>query len=341
MVFGVLWTESSACYYRAIDPMRELERRGHEVIWPLDDLGGPVASQLDRCDVVHVYRRFDEETQRIMSRLGASGTGIVWDADDDLSALPKESPDYKRLGGLKLQHIHRETVKTAARAHVATTTTQPLATRYTQSGIERVEVIGNFISGRLKRRQHSHDGIVIGWIAGIEHRADIARVPIANALQRLLGHHPDVRVECIGVDLKIPERYRHDDFVPFLKLPDRIGAFDIAIAPLADIPFNATRSDIKVKEYAACGIPWLASPVGPYADLGEEQGGRLVSNDGWFDALDRLVASSRDRRRLARQGTKWAKRQRLETEMHRWEAVFEDAKAAAADHTRHSPAGIA
>jgi glycosyltransferase involved in cell wall biosynthesis len=97
----------------------------------------------------------------------------------------------------------------------------------------------------------------------------------------------------------------------------------IAIAPLANLPFNMTRSDIKLKEYAASGVPWLASPVGPYIGLGEREGGVLVPDDGWFDALDRLVCHQRDRRRLARRARSWAKDQMIEMAADRWERVFE------------------
>lgn len=334
MVLGVAWEASSACYYRAIEPMRALERRGHKVVWPATDEGAPVFSELARCDVVHVYRRYDRETQAMVEQLAADGKGVVWDTDDDLSAIPRESPLYKKTGGVKGQVIHRETIKTAKWAHVMTTTTEPLAARYRQAGIDRIEVIDNYLASRPKRRRHRHEGIVVGWIAGMEHKADAARVPIAKSLRALIEKHPDLRVECIGVDLNLPERYRHDKFVPFMRLADRIGGFDIAIAPLADIPFNATRSAIKVKEYAASSVPWLASPTGPYAGLGEEQGGRLVADDEWYDVLDELIGSSRDRKRLARQAKKWAKRQRIETEVQRWQAVFEEAAARA---SRRSP----
>ena len=40
---------------------------------------------------------------------------------------------------------------------------------------------------------------------------------------------------------------------------------------------NRARSNIKLKEYAAAGACWLASPIGPYVGLGEKQGGRLVA----------------------------------------------------------------
>jgi glycosyltransferase involved in cell wall biosynthesis len=207
--------------------------------------------------------------------------------------------------------------------------------------VERVEVIGNYLARDVARPRHRHDGVVIGWIAGAEHQADVERIEIVEALKRVLARCPEARVECIGIDIGLPERYRHDVFVPFHALPGRIGAFDIGIAPLADIPWNWARSDIKLKEYAASGVPWLASPVGPYVGLGEEQGGRLVSDDGWFEALDRLVSRPRERRRLSRQAQKWAKRQTIDAVADRWEQVFTDAcRASQLDAAPRSQTGV-
>jgi len=93
-------------------------------------------------------------------------------------------------------------------------------------------------------------------------------------------------------------------------------------APIADIPFNRARSNIKVKEYAALGRPWLASPVGPYASLGEKQGGRLVADDGWAAALGRLVEKPRERRKLARQARKWGRTQSVSANANLWEQAL-------------------
>jgi hypothetical protein len=110
--------------------------------------------------------------------------------------------------------------------------------------------------------------------------------------------------------------------VPFLELPRHIGGYDIGIAPLADIPVNWCRSDIKVKEYAASGVPWLASPLGPYMGLGEGYGGRLVEDHEWFSALDRLVSSRLSRWWLGRRGRRWARRMMIDSVAGRWEHVF-------------------
>ena len=321
MRLGVVWEPVTNSYYRAIEPMTAMERRGHEVVWPAPD-GAPDPRRLAGCDVVHVYRRFRPDTQRALADLVRGGTPITYDNDDDMTAVPKESPNYKQLGGLNGQRAFGLSVKLARLARRFTTTTEPLAERYRAAGVERVEVIGNYLGPDTEWTRTPHDGLVIGWIAAGEHRADAARIGIADALRRLLEAHPHVRVECIGVDLRLPERYVHHKRVPFAELPQHIGGFDVGIAPLADLQINRARSDIKLKEYAAAGVPWLASPVGPYASLGEKQGGRLVPDDGWFEALDRLVTRDRDRRRLGRKGRAWAKRQRIDVAVEAWERVF-------------------
>ncbi|HEY6781388.1 MAG TPA: hypothetical protein VI111_10560, partial [Thermoleophilaceae bacterium] len=276
MVIGVTWVESPGGWYRAIYPLRMLEKRGHEILWPPEPEGSHSLQTLLRCDVVLVYRRADDATRAQLERLTARGIPIVWDNDDDLAKLPKEDPDYAKAGGIHGQRIHHRTVKAARLAHTVTTTTHTLADKYRRAGIDQIEVLGNYVPGKPRRRRRRHDGVVIGWVAGLEHRADAQRLKLARMMREVLAAHPEARVECIGVDLSLPERYVHDTEVHFRFVPDRIAAWDIGIAPLADIPFNHARSDIKVKEYAASGIPWLASPLGPYSELGEQQGGRLV-----------------------------------------------------------------
>lgn len=323
MRIGAVWEPSANAHYRAFDPLQAMERRGHEVVWPKDPSAEPNVRQLVKCDVVHVYRHPYALEEFV--ELDRRGTPITYDNDDDFTAVPKDSRPYQEIGGLTLQRYFYLTVKVARLARLCTTTNEVLAEKYRRAGVGRVEVIGNYLTPDTWRQTNRHDGLVVGWVAAREHEPDAARLKLADALERLLLKHPHVRVDCIGVDLRLQERYRHDDSVPFLDLPRRIARFDIGIAPLVDSPFNRARSDIKLKEYGASGIPWLASPVGPYAELGEDQGGRLVSDDGWFEALDRLVTSGRDRRRLGRKAKRWAKGQTIERVADRWERLFLEA----------------
>ena len=127
----------------------------------------------------------------------------------------------------------------------------------------------------------------------------------------------------VGIDLGVrSDRYTHIAGVHFPQLPDTIAQFDVAIAPIADVSFNRVRSNIKVKEYAAAGVPWLASPIGPYKGLGDEQGGRLVPDYGWAEALTDLVTDAPARAALAERAAAWGRTQTVENNVGEWEAVF-------------------
>lgn len=328
MRLGVIFEPCPNAYYRAVDPADAMAERGHEVL--LAGASGDLPfAKLRECDVVYVYRRAGDDTYRKISQLvREAGVAVVYDNDDDLATVPPGSATYKRQGGLQGHRYFNMTVRMARIARVVTTTNERLAKRYRSNGLDCVRVVPNMLSKKLARPRNRHDGVVIGWVAGIEHKADLDQVGVVRALERIIAVHGNVRVESAGLDLRLGSRYVWHGLVPFLELPAHIGRYDIGLAPLADLPFNRTRSDIKVKEYAASGVPWLASPVGPYVGLGPNEGGILVPDDGWFEALDRLVVRKRERRRLARKASAWARRQTIDAAADVWERVFLEAASA-------------
>jgi glycosyltransferase involved in cell wall biosynthesis len=217
-------------------------------------------------------------------------------------------------------------------AHVVTTTNETLAGNYRAWGAECVHVIENYLPDyyRAAAPPAPHEGLVIGWVAAAEHAHDYRQLELKETLRRVLDRHPHVRVVSIGIDLGLArERYQHRQLVQYQELADEVAQFDIGLAPIIDIPFNRARSNVKVKEYAAVGVPWLASPIGPYAGLGEKQGGRLVPDDGWEAALERLITSPRERAKLAKRGRKWAESQRTRANVKAWERAVQEAAARA------------
>jgi hypothetical protein len=145
-----------------------------------------------------------------------------------------------------------------------------------------------------------------------------------------LNKHADVRVLSLGLRLPLDcDRYEHVSRVEFPQLLTFTGKLDIGIAPLVDTAFNRSRSNVKLKEYSSGGAAWLASPVGPYLELGEKQGGELVADEDWPAKLNALVESPRRRRRLAKRGLRWAKSQAIEKHARLWEEAFASAIASA------------
>ena len=318
--------------YRAYQPVQALARRGHaiEVNRPGEPRFRPQA--LLRADVVHIHRYMDPEMQEMVRQLRAAGIGVVWDNDDDVTAIPRSNPHYRRLGGPANAARVRKLIASMVRsADVVTTPSAVLAEQYRASGAADVRVLENYLprefSG-VKRRKH--DGIVVVWLAGLEHQVDYQQLRLKATFERLLDAHPDLRLMSIGLGLGLPaDRYEHLPLVEFFDLARTMASADIGIAPLVDIPWNRARSSVKLKEYAAAGLPWLASPVGAYAELGERDGGMLVPDDRWHEALDELITNRRKRRKLAKNAAKWAKRQFIDAHAHLWEAALGDAAAAA------------
>jgi hypothetical protein len=309
--------------YRGL-PILGLQERGHRLRLGMDG----AKLQLDAlhgCDVVHVHRYHDPATRKAASMWRQTGTGVVWDNDDDLTDVPGRPRDRVAGGALKSQEAHVSVKSMLGIAHVVTTPSRVLAEQYRAWGAEHVEVVENFLPGDydVGDPPPPHSGVTIGWTAGEEHHYDMVQLGIRDTLIALLGEHPDVRVASIGLELGIPdERYRHRRLVQYKDLARHVAAFDIGIAPLADIGFNRARSNVKLKEYAAAGVPWLASPLGPYLGLGERQGGQLVADDGWHAALTRLITDARRRRKLAKRGLKWAAGETAAGNIEQWERAL-------------------
>jgi len=321
MRLGLIYQPANSnSQYRAIIPMRALERRGHAVIWPKEP--DVVPREFLQCDLVHCYRhtRIDD-----LRRLSARGVAISFDNDDNLAAA-EISPQGNGLDAHRLnKRLAREMRRVATLADLTTTTTEPLAESYRAAGADNVVVIDNHLPSDMFAfgSKARHEGVVIGWVAAGEHRLDLERIPIVEALERLLDTHPQVRVLTVGVRLPLDSpRYEHIASVPFEDLLPIVSRMDIGIAPLVDTAFNRSRSNVKLKEYSSGVTTWLASPVGPYHGLGEKQGGALVGDGDWFVAIDELIRNPRKRKRLAKAVLKWAKAETIEHYAADWESEF-------------------
>jgi glycosyltransferase involved in cell wall biosynthesis len=313
-------------FYRGIGPMMALAQvGGHQVReLPIEDARGTPPPDLSGIDVLHVHRFCEDRAVRLARAAKEAGAAVVWDNDDDLGAIPRGVAYEREWKGFAWDRRLVAMKRMFRFTDVVTTTTDELARRLQGYEAPRTEVVPNFIPDHfLHPDRRSHAGTIVGWVAGLEHAADVERLPIRETLQRLLDERPDVRVLSLGLSLGLrSERYHHITGIEILELGASIIDFDIGIAPLADHPFNHARSNVKLKEYAAVGIPWLASPIGPYAGMGEKQGGRLVADDRWHEQLTRLIDKPRERRKLAKRARKWAAGESLSKNVGRWEAAL-------------------
>lgn len=327
MRIAAAFDSSSNSHYRAQVPMQALAARGHAA-YPF----GPIPNDRPSWDLLHVYRIATPEHIAFALRLRGLGIAVVFDIDDHLVAFVRGDRTTRSLGGKrKIRQAYERTIEMARTAHLLTTPSATLADVYRDEGVEHVAVIENYVAPQpatASRRRHA--GLVIGCVAGREHEVDFKRMGLREVLVALMERYPQVRVVTVGVDLKLKHpRYTNHLWIDIDRLIDHERGFDIGFAPLVDNAFNCSRSNVKLKEYAAAGLPWLASPVGPYRDMGPSQGGELVADDDWFDAFSRLIEDYRHRATLAAAARRWAAGQTLRVVGAAWEQAFRDASARA------------
>ncbi len=301
--------------YRSIVPMQALAHRGHSVhVEERDDIRDPAA--LLEYDAVHVMRICHPLMVMLVRRLQQRGVAVVWDNDDQRVALLEEAARVPGQEGMAAQRFFSSMRAMARTADAVTTPSEALARLHAaDSRPERVM---------------PHEGVIIGWVAMPTHAESFETLGIRDALEHLLARHAHIHITGVGVDLGLrSRRYVHVPGATYGRLAENLAHFDIALAPLADTAVNHARSDVKIKEYAAAGVPWLASPIGPYAGLGEQQGGRLVPDGEWYAAIEGLMNDAERRRVLSQRGMRWAAGETIETHVDVWERTFQDAIAQA------------
>jgi len=104
------------------------------------------------------------------------------------------------------------------------------------------------------------------------------------------GHIPWAPPAFLQLGIQNKQRCTASPMVPLYQLPEAYNHFDIGIVPLNDIPFNRAKSFIKGIEYAAAGIPFVASDLPEYRFLAENGVGRVAKNaKEWQKHMDELM----------------------------------------------------
>jgi glycosyltransferase involved in cell wall biosynthesis len=265
-------------------------------------------NELKDREVVVVQRQVTPENLKAMKMLKASGKKIVYDLDDNMWELPSWNPAAKIF-----KEMREGFEVCAAEADVVTVSTRGL-----QAACEihlgalgkRMLIVPNAIDFELFRPSvlDRDDGnVLVGWGGSNTHSGDI--VEAWDVLPALVRRHENLKLEFVGMDgpkeLRGHARVNTRPWVPVGEFANRLSAWswDISLAPLSDIRFNKSKSNIKVLESAAMKIPCLMSDVQPYhefAFLGGPDVEWLLCNTKlqWKEKLERLIEDAEWRKHL-------------------------------------------
>jgi glycosyltransferase involved in cell wall biosynthesis len=326
-VFGM--HDNSGCgWYRITLPLTELAAHGHQVklvlgsdVRAADAAGWPliVGQRIDKPSALPAWRRF------------AARSRLVYEIDDDVFHVDRVN--WMAYGIYSRADVQDAVAHCAQTADLVTVTTEPLAEVMRQfSG--NVAVLPNAIPDwacDLPREPRQRPAV--GWAGGASHAHDIALA--AQPVRRFLDRHPGWDMVVGGTDYRPTIGHARAVFTPWVKITDdpagfyRSLDFDIGLAPLAQGgtggEFNRSKSHIKALEYAARGIPVLASDAEPYRDFViDGVTGFLIRYDHeWLKRLDELAADDGLRERMGAAAREHARTFTIENHWPEWEAAYE------------------
>ena len=233
---------------------------------------------------------------------------LLYDLDDDLRHIPRDHPDARLL------RPRARLVSRLARDAGAVWVSTPALAEALADLRDDVRVVENGLDERLWAAgpppvPPRQGPVRILFMGTATHDADFAIVEGALAqVKSVFAEH--VSVDILGISgrpglpswvnrvgMPVHATSSYPGFVNWFTQQH----WDIGIAPLEDTAFNRCKSAIKALDYAALGLPVLASERAVYrGTLADGPGGWLIPDDrnAWFVALARLVRDAELRRRL-------------------------------------------
>jgi glycosyltransferase involved in cell wall biosynthesis len=343
-------------HYRCLHPANQLMLAGHDVevpphkvasldgrritpiygAWTTDGRYVPVSLALKhrpRFDLMVVQPRDEPGVAKWLT--SELGTPYVVDRDDAMFKIPAYNPGWKRDPKTITEMLAQ------IRGAAAMTVSTPAIAEEMAPYCDDITVIRNTLDWRMWERAPQQSEVErrrvrVGYMGDARwHSGDLKE--LRGVLGPWLERNPNVEFVAVGgspsqavhdllevppgqrVNVQETEFHRGD-------LADITACFDIGLVPLARNSMNECKSHLKGLEYAACGIPCIATPTESYRWWKEQcpDGVMLADRPAqWTTALDVLVHDDGVRRAMGRDARAAASRHTIQRHYGAWEAVYE------------------
>ena len=285
-------------------------------------------------DWVFMQRLMHESLPEHMLKARQYGQIIVNDLDDWYWGLDPSNDAFLSSHPKSNPKENRNHYKAVLASSTAVTVSTPYLADRIKSWVRcPIVILENTVEvNRFTPHIHTDSSVpVVGWVGATSHRSGdleilkgvVNPLIVSGAIKfQHSGHYAHANTVASKLGL-------HDDQVSVLPAVDAVQYpsllnMDVGVAPLRDTPFNHAKSDIKLLEYSASGIPWIASSLSAYEGLRKKWGiGRTASKpQQWLKHL----ADLRDPARRAYEGEAlreavWARDIELGT--HRFNSFIE------------------
>lgn len=175
---------------------------------------------------------------------------------------------------------------------------------------KNVEAVDWKIYAKEQHCTYDDNTVVLGFFGSESHAEDLDT--LENILPSIITKKNVLLGICSGRDLivhsilkkcQIPyDKFFFYDFGDIKQYPKYVKSFDIGIAPLVHNDFNICKTPLKLMEYGALGIPYVASKIAPYQRYHLESkgvGGFLCQNhEDWMHHFELLIDDSILRKKM-------------------------------------------
>jgi glycosyltransferase involved in cell wall biosynthesis len=229
---------------------------------------------------------------------------------DDATYLPYVSPVYGRLASALKWFSKTDDLINWAR--VVTCGNRTIASYVESKGVETAIIPTVVDTDRFRPRpksqteqsQQQEDVPVIGWVG--THSTYPYLETIFPVLQQLARTHR-FRLKVVGTGrerVDLPGVEVENLKWELAREIEDFQSFDIGLYPIVESQWAEGKSGFKAIQYMAVGVPYVVTPVGSCAEIGEAGVTHLCAStpDEWHAALERLLADAPLRRRMGEAG---------------------------------------
>lgn len=306
--------------YRAIWPAETARAAGVDVVVVEPDALTSPADLFD-FDVVVVQIPLHVAKVAAIEVLQRRGVAVVVEVDDDYATIhPGNRAYWRTRPDVSPESNHELLAVACQRADLVTVTTPRLRDVYGVHG--RCHVVPNCVPDRYLDITGDRTPVRVGWAGLVANHPTDLRV-VGDGIRRALAAS-GAHLHVVGIADAVAEQLDVDavtatGVVPIADYPIHVAGLDVGLVPLAPSVFNQSKSWLKGLEYAALGVPFVASPTVEYSRLHRLGAGLLAADpSSWADQVTTLAASAEARAELAGAGRAVAAGWTFTAQVHRW-----------------------
>lgn len=300
--------DDSACgHYRIINPLTYLNMMGADCRW----YHFATPNELRWADVIILQRGYDMVTFKdLLEPMQREGKLVIYEVDDNLHAVDPGSHAYGVFHpGSPECH---GSCYNMSNCHGMTVSTMELAGTY-QGWNENIRCVPNAIDFEMRDwvsmpEEKDPNYFYFGLAGGLTHVPDWKN--FGNVIKTILKKYDFAKFvlytgkqlsDMLLTEWEIPEDRVHLlPPVSFAEYPSHLGWFDLILAPLKNIRFNSSKSNLRILECGTRKTPGVFSVSAPYSlTIRNGENGFTATSDGdWIEKISYMIDNPEEYRKM-------------------------------------------